>query len=392
VCSSDLEEIARVDVLYGPFSAAYPGNSVGAVVDYQTRMPTQFEAHARVAGFTQRYDAYRTNQRFSGGQASASIGSREGNFAWWFNLSRQDSESHPLVYVTRTPSTAAPAAGATVVTGAVAELNRFNQPWLLIGTTSQANTVQDHAKLKLAYRFTPALRASYTLGWWDNTVQRLPESFLQDASGARIDIRPDNVPATPGGTRAVSLDGRGVTLSAADFGRTRERLQHLMHGVSLKQSTGGSFDWEVAASLYDYAKDEVRAWVPVAATASADSATIHWRASVASKCRAPSAAPPCRACAAAARKASSAPCSAAMGRRNSATSGSTTASRGTSASARRCQAEASSLRKPISRLLAPTTQNISSAPSASASQPMSCGPGGVSRALRPGPARPTSST
>ena len=27
------EEIERVDVMYGPFSAAYPGNSVGAVVD-----------------------------------------------------------------------------------------------------------------------------------------------------------------------------------------------------------------------------------------------------------------------------------------------------------------------------------------------------------------------
>lgn len=261
------EEIARVDVLYGPFSAAYAGNSVGAVVDYVTRMPTRFEAHARVAGHTQRFDVHRTDQRFSGGQASASIGSREGDFAWWFNLSRQDSESHPLVYTTRTPSTAAPAAGATVVTGAVAELNRFNQPWLLIGTTSQAHTVQDHAKLKLAYRFSPALRASVTLGWWDNTVRRLPESFLQDASGTRIDIRPDNFPTTPGGTRAVSLDGRGYTLSAADFGRTREKLQHLMHGLSLRRSTGGRFDWEVAASLYDYARDEVRAWAPLAATA-----------------------------------------------------------------------------------------------------------------------------
>ena len=42
------EEIERVDVLYGPFSAAYPGNSVGAVVDYVTRMPDAFEAHAKV--------------------------------------------------------------------------------------------------------------------------------------------------------------------------------------------------------------------------------------------------------------------------------------------------------------------------------------------------------
>src|SRR5262245_14385492 len=38
------EEIERVDVLYGPFSAAYSGNSVGAVVDYVTRMPEQTEA------------------------------------------------------------------------------------------------------------------------------------------------------------------------------------------------------------------------------------------------------------------------------------------------------------------------------------------------------------
>src|SRR5205085_1792041 len=41
------EEIERVVVMYGPFSAAYPGNSVGAVVDYVTRMPTRLEAHAK---------------------------------------------------------------------------------------------------------------------------------------------------------------------------------------------------------------------------------------------------------------------------------------------------------------------------------------------------------
>ena len=42
------EEIERVDVLYGPFSAAYPGNSVGAVVDYVTRMPDELEMHVKL--------------------------------------------------------------------------------------------------------------------------------------------------------------------------------------------------------------------------------------------------------------------------------------------------------------------------------------------------------
>jgi iron complex outermembrane receptor protein len=261
------DEIERVDVLYGPFSAAYPGNSVGAVVDYVTRMPTRFEAHAKVAGFSQRFDVYRTDDRFGGGQVAASVGSRAGEFAWWFNVSRHASESHPLVYTTRNPGTAAPAAGAVAVTGAVAEKNRFNQDWLLIGTSSQARTVQDHAKLKLDWRLQPALRASVTLGFWDNAVERVPQSFLEDASGQRVDIRPDNFPTSVGGTRAISIDGRGYTIGAADFGRTRERLQHVMHGLSLRQATGGVFDWQFAASLYDYARDEVRAWAPVAATA-----------------------------------------------------------------------------------------------------------------------------
>ena len=52
------EEIERVDVLYGPFSAAYPGNSVGAVVDHKTRMPKRFEAHAKIAAFTQPFELY----------------------------------------------------------------------------------------------------------------------------------------------------------------------------------------------------------------------------------------------------------------------------------------------------------------------------------------------
>jgi copper(I)-binding protein len=47
------EEIDRVDVLYGPFSAAYSGNSVGAVVDYVTRMPDTFTARGSFARFSE---------------------------------------------------------------------------------------------------------------------------------------------------------------------------------------------------------------------------------------------------------------------------------------------------------------------------------------------------
>lgn len=76
------EEIERVDVLYGPFSAAYPGNSAGAIVDFVTRMPERFEAHAKLKGFFQDYELQGTNERYRGHQGSVSLGSREGAFAW----------------------------------------------------------------------------------------------------------------------------------------------------------------------------------------------------------------------------------------------------------------------------------------------------------------------
>ena len=66
------EEIDRVDVMYGPFSAAYPGNSVGAVVDYLTRMPSKLEAHAKLGYVAQPFELYQTHATYRAWQDSAS--------------------------------------------------------------------------------------------------------------------------------------------------------------------------------------------------------------------------------------------------------------------------------------------------------------------------------
>jgi iron complex outermembrane recepter protein len=241
------EEIERVDVLYGPFSAAYPGNSVGAVVDYVTRMPTKFEAHTKLSGFTQDFKLYGTDSRFSGSQASASLGNRNGDWSWFINANRTESTGQPLTFATRTLSTTAPAAGATVVSGAVPGLNTRNVPWLLLGGATQYETRQEHLKFKVAYDFSSTVRASYTLGYWKNGAENRSQSYLRDAAG------------TPVYSGNVSINGRGYTLAASDFGVSNEALTHVMHGLSVKSNTQGTWDWEVAASLYDYQKDQIRA-------------------------------------------------------------------------------------------------------------------------------------
>ena len=117
------EEIERVDVLYGPFSAAYAGNSVGAVVDYVTRMPTKFEAHGQVSYQHQPFDLYNTSGTYGGKQVSTSVGNKNGDWSWFLNFNKTDSEGQPLTFPTRLVSAGTVGNAGTPVTGAVLGLS-----------------------------------------------------------------------------------------------------------------------------------------------------------------------------------------------------------------------------------------------------------------------------
>ncbi|NBQ88884.1 MAG: TonB-dependent receptor, partial [Betaproteobacteria bacterium] len=105
-------------------------------------------------------------------------------------------------------------------------------------------TVQDHAKLKLAYELSPTVRAAYTLGLWQNRSDGQAASYLRNAQGQPVYSGP------------ISIDGRTfAALGGGDLALTRESLLHTMHGLSIKSRTQGAFDWELATSLYDYGRD-----------------------------------------------------------------------------------------------------------------------------------------
>jgi iron complex outermembrane receptor protein len=240
------EEIERVDVLYGPFSAAYPGNSVGAVVDYVTRMPTELEVHAAVSSFGEDFHIYRSEGTYSGQQASASVGSAHGRGRG--GSTSIASTATRTLSATRTSCSARAFAdpGGTPVTGALEDRNPREQDWLILGSTTATHTIQDHAKAKVAYEISPQLRVAYTLGIWDNDSERSSETYLRDAAG------------NPVYSGAINVDGRRYTLTPADFAPTTGDLRHLMHGLSLKGDAEGPWSFELAASSYDYDRDLTR--------------------------------------------------------------------------------------------------------------------------------------
>ncbi|MBI3902723.1 MAG: TonB-dependent receptor [Nitrosomonadales bacterium] len=247
------EEIDRVDVVYGPFSALYPGNAEGGVVLVSTHMPRKFEAHAKVDALSENFNLYGTDKNYSGLHGAAELGDKVGNWSFWVNVDRLDNTSHPTDFVVASAKKGAPATAGhyTVVNGAVTDLTLNNAPRVITGSLSTDHTVKDDVKIKLGYDFSPTIRATYTFDNWKNTSNKTTDSYLTDAATG-------NVIYGTGGTgvyQYVRINGQDYT--AAPTG-SNELQDFSMHGLSVKSDMGGKWDWGVVASLFNYDKDALR--------------------------------------------------------------------------------------------------------------------------------------
>ena len=166
------EEIDRVDVMYGPFSAAYPGNSVGAVVDYVTRMPDALRgARARRATWCSPSSSTTPSTPIAPGRRAPRSATARGDWSWWLNVNRTDSEGQPLTFATRLLSSGTASRAGTPVTGAVRDANNANQPLV---RARHGHAVQHRAgplEGQAGVRLQPTLRASYLLGVWRNAAR-----------------------------------------------------------------------------------------------------------------------------------------------------------------------------------------------------------------------------
>ncbi|NTV68728.1 MAG: TonB-dependent receptor [Azonexaceae bacterium] len=247
--------IDRVDVMYGPFSALYPGNSVGGVVLMTTHMPSKLEAHAQLDFFNERFKLYGTDDNFTGGHVAATVGNKVGDWSFWLSADHLDNHSHPTDFTSATAKSA-PAAGAgqfTPVTGAVYDLDTANKQRVITAATSLDHTVKDDVTIKVAYDFSPTTRATYTFNAWQNTSDKLIDSYLKDAAGNTI----YGTSSTPGIYRYVRIDGKDYTVTAPSVSYTES--EYYMHGLSLKSDSGGAWAWDMVASYFTQNKDIIRA-------------------------------------------------------------------------------------------------------------------------------------
>jgi iron complex outermembrane receptor protein len=221
-------EIARIDMMYGPFSAAYAGNSMGAVMEITTRLPEKLEGSISQTQAAQKFEQYGTRKTYGTTQTTGDIGMRFGNLTIRGSGNYQNSNSQPLAYVT---STSFP----NGTTGGYPETNKLGAAANVLGANGLLHTGMTNVKAKLAYDITPHVRAAYTFGYWKNDANSGVETYI-DRSG------------TP--TFA------GQAAFASGFYLLEQ--SHTAQSLSLRSDTKRMWDFELVGTMFDFGNDQQR--------------------------------------------------------------------------------------------------------------------------------------
>jgi iron complex outermembrane recepter protein len=238
------DNLARIDVIYGAYSALYPGNSIGATVVMTTRMPDKLEVTGDVQAFTQHVHTYGVDRDYGGSKQTATIGDRSGKFAFLVGVSHLQSNGQPLVYAVQNRS-ATPGA-VRPVTGAIGDTGTNGLPREVLGINSEGQeaTSQDEAHVRLTYDFTPEVTGAATVGYWKQDMSHRTDTFLRDAAGNPVWSGP------------VTIDGRRYTLPANFFAPGTRQSRNYLYGLSL--GTHRNTGWNVSGDVSYFDMDQNR--------------------------------------------------------------------------------------------------------------------------------------
>jgi len=186
----NVEAIERVDALYGPFSAIYPGNSIGTTMVVTERKPKGFEASAGIKYNQQAFGEYGTSESFASKQLSARIASRLETGLWYaLGVQHQDSQGHPMGYANAvrgaTSGAFKPVAG-TRVSGIQYDRDPQGRDRAIFGATGIDHNVQDTLNLRLGYDISATQEIEGRVSVWRSDSSVRTATYLRDATGKPV--------------------------------------------------------------------------------------------------------------------------------------------------------------------------------------------------------------
>ena len=248
------EEIKSIDVMYGPFSAAYSGNSMGAVVNINTQLPDRFTAIINTTASYQTFNKFGTSDNYLSGQMTALLGDKSGDLSWRLSVNHEDANTQPRAFVTgqNINSNGGYATNYPYYTKTGTNGNGYD------GATTFLHGTSDSVNLRLLYSITPSLKLGLNTGLWQANTNSSIQSYLDGGTYQTFSKSNTSSASTYYGcsNTGTSTSGAGVTSPACTpfaSGIYSLAQRHYMNGLTLTSDDGGDFNWQysIANVYYD---------------------------------------------------------------------------------------------------------------------------------------------
>ncbi len=236
-------EIAQVEILYGPFSAEYSGNSMGGVILIETAIPQERQVHLDLDYFSQDFNAYGFDDRLNGYKTFISYGNKFGDLSVYLSYNRLENDSQPQSYYfdARTP-----AVNAVSVTGAVVDKDVFGNAAYYFGDTGIEQATTDNFKLKLGYDFDNWSSLFNVAFEGRNTLRDSPNSYIRNAAGDTL------------WSGNFNQNGAGMNVAASRLGASELDRKSLSLGLRIKGDINEDTRFEANLSDFKILEDNSR--------------------------------------------------------------------------------------------------------------------------------------
>jgi iron complex outermembrane receptor protein len=236
-------EIAQVEVLYGPFSAEFSGNSMGGVVLIESAIPQEREFHFDSSYFSQNFSAYGFDDTVTGHKVFLSYGDKFGDTSVYLSYNRLDSESQPQTFYFGANTNAA---AVSAVSGGIVDNDERSVSRLWFGDTGVQDTLTDNYKLKIGHDFGE-WEALLNVAYEDRfNGSNSPNSYLRNAAGA------------PVWSGNVVQSGWKNSIPAARLGVSEQERDSLSMGLRLRGPVAEGVILEANLNQFEILRDENR--------------------------------------------------------------------------------------------------------------------------------------
>jgi len=234
-------EVRQFDIVYGPYSARYGGNSMGGVISVTTQEPKEgFSGSGTVQTMIMPFKEYGFDQTFTGYSIEGSLGYKQKDGPWSVRASFRHFENtgQSMTYNLLQKATGT---STTSVTGAFVDPRLIrpsglaaNAETAVFGAASPVDVTQDQARLRIGYE---------TAGGWKIDALGLIWKTRQDL----LDPRSWLVNTTTGApVYQGNVVFNGVTYNASGLTMSQTWRTEYLAGLKLAGPLAG---WDVALNL-----------------------------------------------------------------------------------------------------------------------------------------------